>query len=94
MSELANTRVFGSAEPNVLGIEDFDEDYLFVLQCLCEGLTIEQMKSAFQEELSEEDLRGLGNKPEMLYDTIQNSTLFCSIFLDMPSAVAAPDNSR
>jgi len=94
VSELANTRVFGSAEPNVLGIEDFDEDYLFVLQCLCEGLTIEQMKSAFQEELSEEDLRGLGNKPEMLYDTIQNSTLFCSIFLDMPSAVAAPDNPR
>jgi hypothetical protein len=89
VEELANTRVAGSSEPNVLGIDDFDEDYLFVFQCLLEGLTIEQMKSAFQEELSEEDFRGLGDKPETLYDTIRNSMLFGSIFLHVPSAVAA-----
>src|SRR5262249_5281867 len=32
MEELANTKLWGSPEPNVLGIENFDDDYLFVLQ--------------------------------------------------------------
>jgi len=89
VEELANTRVAGSSEPNVLGIEDFDEDYLLVFQCLLEGRTIDQTKRAFEEELSVEDAKSLGDKPEKLYNAIRNSMLFKSIFLDSTSVVSA-----
>jgi hypothetical protein len=87
LDELANTKVMGSAEANVLGIDGLDDDYLFVFQCLLEGLTIEQMKNRFKEESSAENLDGIGNKPEELYNTIRNSLLFKSLFLDSPSAM-------
>lgn len=89
IEELANTKALGSSEPNVLGIDDFDEDYLFVFQCLLEGRTIEQTKSAFEEELSVEDARSLGDKPEKLCNAIRHSMLFKSIFLDSTSVESA-----
>jgi hypothetical protein len=89
VEELANTRVAGSPEPNVLGIDGIDEDYLFVLQCLFEGRSLEQTKGAFEEEFSGEDARSLGVKLEKLYEDIRNSMLFRSIFLDpVPSVMA------
>lgn len=89
VEELANTKVFGSSEPNVLGLENFDEDYLFVFQCLLEGRTLEQMKTAFEEEFPGEEAGGLA-KIEKTYDSIRNSMLFKSIFLDQqPTVVAA-----
>ncbi len=87
VEELANTKVSGSSEPNVLGI-DIDDYYLFVLQCLLEGRTIEQTKTAFEEEFSTH-AEDLGDKLEILYDDIQNSMLFRSIFLNSPIAVSA-----
>ncbi|MFY9555699.1 MAG: hypothetical protein WAV47_13380 [Blastocatellia bacterium] len=89
VEELANTRVGGSPEPNVMGIEGIDDDYLFVLHCLLEGRSVEQTKVAFEDEVSAEDARSLGEKLEKLYDEIRRSMLFKSIFLDstleMPS---------
>jgi len=82
VEELASMRAAGSHEPNVLGIENFDEDYLFVFQSLLEGLTLEQTKKAFAEELPPEDAENLEGKVEKLYSDIRNSMLFKSIFLD------------
>jgi hypothetical protein len=82
VEELANTRVAGSHEPNVAGIENFDEDYLFVLQCLLEGLTVDQTKKEFAQELPQEDAHSLEGKIEKLYSDIRNSMLFKAIFLD------------
>ncbi|MFY9607511.1 MAG: hypothetical protein WAU45_02710 [Blastocatellia bacterium] len=89
VDELAKTRVMGSAEANVLGINHFDDDYLLVFQCMLEGLTVEQIKSRFEGEFSAEDMRGLGGKTEELYNSIRSSMLFKSIFLDQPSATTA-----
>ena len=89
VEELANTKVSGSSEPNVLGIDDIDDDYLFVLQCLLEGRTVEQTKSGFEEEFSAEDARSLGDKLEKCYYAIRNSMLFSSIFLDSATTVPA-----
>jgi len=75
-------RAAGSHEPNVLGIENFDEDYLFVFQCLLQGLTLDQTKSDFAQELPAEDGQTLDGKIEKLYSDIRNSILFKSIFLD------------
>ena len=91
VEELASTKVLGSSEPNVLGIKDFDDDYLFVFQCLLEGLALEQIKSAFEEEFSAEHARSLENKPEELYHAIRSSMLFKSIFLDSQTAAVATE---
>jgi hypothetical protein len=89
VDELANTKVAGSSEPNVLGIHNYGEDYLFVFQCLLEGLTPEETRAAFEEEFSVKDAYSLGNRPEELYDAIRNSILFKSIFLDTQPTLAA-----
>jgi hypothetical protein len=89
IEELANTKLAGSSEANVLGIEGIDEDYLFVLQCLFEGRSLEQTKDAFEEEFSGEGAWSLGDKLEKLYKDIRNSMLFKSIFLDQVPSVRA-----
>lgn len=89
VDELANTKVAGSSEPNVLGIHNYGEDYLFVFQCLLEGLTPEGIKAAFEEEFSVKDAPDLGSKPEELCDAIRNSILFQSIFVDSQSVLTA-----
>lgn len=88
IEELASTKAVGSSEPNVLGIEGVDDDYLFVLQCMLEGRTISDTITAFEEEFSAEQATSSGGKPEELYNAIRNSTLFRSIFLDTPEPVA------
>ncbi|HET8677938.1 MAG TPA: hypothetical protein VFO63_19210 [Blastocatellia bacterium] len=86
VDELANTKMIGSPEPNVLGIDNLDDDYLFVFQCMLEGLTVEQMKSNFEEEPSTGQ-GGSGSKElEELYNAIRDSMPFKSIFLDSPAA--------
>lgn len=80
LEELGNTKAFGSAEPNVLGIEGFDDDYLFIFQCLLQGLPVEEIGPAFKREFSVEYAESLGNKPEELIERIRTSKLFGSIF--------------
>jgi len=43
--ELSATKIFGSEEPNVLGIPEFDDTHLLVFQGLLEGLTVEEIKA-------------------------------------------------
>ncbi|MFS8085193.1 MAG: hypothetical protein ACMG6H_06150 [Acidobacteriota bacterium] len=50
--ELAATKIFGSHEPNVLGIGEFDEGHLFVLKELLEGYTPDQINIRMAEEPS------------------------------------------
>jgi hypothetical protein len=83
--ELANTKVFGYDEPNLLGIADFDEDYLFVLQQMMLGKTPEQIRQAilgqFAADYAEDFLRDLPTISERL----QNSVLFKAILTDTAS---------
>ena len=44
VKELAATKIFGSREPNVLGVE-FDENHLFVFERLLRGSTTEQVET-------------------------------------------------
>ena len=43
--ELSATKIFGSKEPNVLGIGEFDDHHLFVFQGLLEGFTVEEISA-------------------------------------------------
>ena len=93
VEELTDTSTIGSAEPNVLGIEDVDDDYLFVFECLLKGLSLEQTRRAFVEDLSSADAENQRDKPELLYNAISNSMAFKSLFLDSslsPARVSLP----
>lgn len=82
IEELADTKAVGSNEANVLGIEGVDEDYLLVLQRMLEGASLADLREAFEEEFSADNLEDLGEKPKELYEAIRNSALFKAIFLD------------
>jgi hypothetical protein len=45
VSELAKIRIFGSSEPNVMGLKDFDESHLLIIKGLLQGLTDEEIAS-------------------------------------------------
>ena len=45
IKELAATQIFGSREPNVLGIGEFDDKHIFVLKGLLKGRSAEQLQA-------------------------------------------------
>ena len=90
VEELGNTRVMGSSEPNVLGVEDFDESFLLVLEGLLEGLGLNQIKNKFQREFAPDDPEEAGNQTQRLYDEIRKSMFFKSIFSEAPSVGRPP----
>jgi len=51
VKELSATKIYGSKEPNVLGVGEFNAAHLFVFQGLLEGLTIEKIKTRAATEV-------------------------------------------
>lgn len=93
VEELANTRAMGSAEPNVLGLEGVDDDYLFVFECLLKGLSLEQTRQAFGDDWPAAAAENQPDKPEYLYQTICEAPPFKSLFLEAspsPARVTLP----
>jgi hypothetical protein len=74
--ELSATRIFGSKEPNVLGVADFDGLHLLAMKALLEGRTPEEIKASLAPDshiasaLSIEDVA----------DQLRGLPLFQSIF--------------
>ena len=77
VSELAATKIFGSHEPNVLGIGEFDEGHLLVLKELLEGHTLEQINTRMAVEPSR--AAKLNSSVQDLANHIQALPLFKSI---------------
>ena len=80
VSELAATKIYGSSEQNVLGLENFDEGQLLVLRGLLEGLTVKEIQT---KAAAESDPDGkLQSSIKEVADHIRNLPLFKSIFAD------------
>jgi hypothetical protein len=79
LMELANTRALGSQEPNVLGIADFDEDYLFVFRHMMQGLSPEHISEAADQEFPPEYADDLKNDLESISNQLRQATLFQAI---------------
>ena len=78
IKELAATKIFGSRDPNVLGIGEFDDKHLFVFKGLLEGLTEEEIKvRASAEPLLAANLNA---SVEELANHIRALPLFKAIF--------------
>jgi len=76
IKELAAVRIFGLPEPNVLGLEGFEEGHLVVFDGLLRGLSREEIKAR-----TETRPRGVPEAPvDAIIDRIKASPLFMSIF--------------
>lgn len=63
------------AESNILGINDFDDDYLFVYRCLLQDLTDQQIKESLKNEYNAEDARRIETRLDSLCGVLRNSSL-------------------
>ena len=87
VEDLTLTKVWGSSEPNVLGITDFDDDYLFVLRCLLEGRSLMEVQDLCATELAGEYTVDIAEKLATLYQTIPGSDPFSLLFVESAGEV-------
>ena len=80
--ELSTTRLLGSREPNVLGIDGFDDEHLLVVRCLLEGLSLEEAKERLRREYYSGQEGNLEFEYEVLFNSLQSSTLLSSLLFD------------
>jgi hypothetical protein len=89
VEELANTKMLGSSEANVLGIADFDDDYQFALRCLLEGLSLTEARERCRAEWAEDYADEIGAKLDALYESIPASDLFRGLQLGRADAAGS-----
>jgi hypothetical protein len=82
VEELARTRVLGSKETNALGMPEFDDSYVFVLECLLLGLSEEEMNQRATEQYPPENAVDLIAIVPAITDSLRSSTLFKSLLAD------------
>jgi hypothetical protein len=68
----------GPAGSNILGIKDFDDDYLFVYRCLLQDLTDQQIKQNLKSEYKPEDAIRIETRFDSLCSVLRNSNLLRS----------------
>jgi len=90
--ELGTTKLLGSPEPNVLGIDYFDEDALFIFRRLLAGRSIEQVKRSIQEEYPVDAAASLLEDTDEIYEAFQNSILLNSILSKSPAPAPQADD--
>lgn len=76
VEELGRTRVLGSNETNALGLPEFDDSYVFVLECLLQGLHGEQIDQRAIEQYPPDYAAELITKIPAIATALKNSMLF------------------
>jgi hypothetical protein len=82
VEELARTRVLGSQETNALGMPEFDDSYVFVLECLLQGLSEAEIVQAAQAQYPVENAAELITRVPALAQALRESALFRSLLTD------------
>lgn len=74
--ELSQTRVLGSNIPNAIGVEDFGDLDLFILECFLKGKSDEEIAAAFTEEYPNQKFEDMAQKIGEKSGNIRNSIIF------------------
>jgi hypothetical protein len=82
VEELGRTRVLGSKETNALGMPEFDDFYVFVLECLLEGLSSAQIDQKAIAQYPPESAAELKQRIPTVMETFRESILFKSLLTD------------
>ena len=82
VEELGRTRVLGSKETNALGMAEFDDSYVFVLECLLQGLGEDEIYERATAQYPPDDAAELKTRIPILIEALKNSILFKSLLAD------------
>jgi hypothetical protein len=82
VEELGRTRVLGSKETNALGMAEFDDSYVFVLECLLQGLSQGEINEKAKAQYPPENAAELISRIPALIETLKESILFKSLLTD------------
>ena len=82
VEELGRTRVLGSKETNALGMPEFDDSYVFVLECLLQGLSSEEIHQRATAQYPPENAAEVITRIPALTEALRASTLFRSLLAD------------
>ena len=82
VEELGHTRVLGSKETNALGLPEFDDSYVFVLECLLEGLGLEEINQKATAQYPPDNAAELISRVPALSGALEHSALFKSLLAD------------
>jgi hypothetical protein len=82
VEELGHTRVLGSKETNALGLAEFDDTYVFVLEGLLQGLDLDEINQKAMTQYPPKDAAELIKRVPTLMATLKESTLFKSLLTD------------
>jgi hypothetical protein len=82
VEELGRTRVLGSRETNALGMAEFDDSYVFVLECLLQGLSRSEINDRAMAQYPPENAQELIMRIPELTEALKTSTLFKSLLTD------------
>jgi len=66
----------------VLGLNEFDNDYLFVLECLLKNLSAEETRDAAAREYPPDSVPDLEKRFAAICTTLRNSIPFKAMFAD------------
>jgi hypothetical protein len=79
VEQLGRTRVLGSKETNALGLPEFDDNYVFVFECLLQGLNEKEIIDRARAEYPAESAAELITIIPAIRQTLKDSTLFKSL---------------
>jgi hypothetical protein len=82
VEELGRTRVLGSKETNALGMPEFDDFYVFVLECLLQGLGADEINQRAVAQYPPENAAELRTRIPALVESLRESTLFRSLLAE------------
>ena len=82
VEELGRTRVLGSRETNALGMPEFDDAHVFVLECLLRGLSLDAISQEATAQYPPENAAELITRVPELAESLRESTLFKSLLAD------------
>jgi hypothetical protein len=82
VEELGRTRVLGSKETNALGMPEFDDSYVFVLECLLQGLNLDEINQKATAQYPPENAAELITQIPALAETLKGATLFKALLAD------------
>jgi hypothetical protein len=82
VEELGRTRVLGSKETNALGLPEFDDSYVFVIECLLHGVIAGEVEKRATAEYPADAAAELLTRVPTITETLKQSSLFKALFAD------------
>jgi len=80
IDELSQTKAFGSNEPNALGIEEFDDAHLMVLEGLVKNRSASQIKKEMRTIWKATASKEADERTRIIYEKLLNAEIFKPLF--------------